>query len=114
MPVSMLGISVRVVCTVLPVAKICGCFRLLSLISIMEFKSLHRCHSLLLSQPFSENLFGELGQLKILFSLVRDWNAYTFSGYLAMCFILLISSMTGLVIMVDEVPWYMYCIRLLC
>lgn len=104
----MLAISVRVVCSVMSVAEICSCFRFLALVAIMGFRSFQLCHSHLLSQPISEFVLGELNQLSVLFTLVRDWNAVLFSAYLAVFFVSLVSCVTGLVILINAVPWYMY------
>lgn len=103
-----LGIVIRVTCCLLTAVEVCNCFRLLSLLAIPEFRSLHSCHMLLHLQPICEYVLRELMQLKILFGLIWEWTAFLLCTYLATVYVVLLASATGLVAMVNEIPWYLY------
>lgn len=101
------AVSFRVACTCLLTAEICNCFRFLSAIAILGFRSLESCQSLLLTQSIGDAVLGELNQFRILFSFVRNWMAFLFCTFLALVFVLLMACVTGLVIMVNTAPWYL-------
>lgn len=101
-------LSCRVIICVWSVAEICTCFRTLALIAIMGFRGMHSCHLLLISQPISEFVIMKLRQLEVLFAVIRDWCSFTFSAYLGMIFILLITVVTGAFTTFSVLAWYVY------
>lgn len=103
-----LGVAGRVLACVLATAEIGNSFRFLALISILGFRSLQSCHLLFLSQPISQLRLRELTQFKIFFTYVQDWMAFLFSTYLAVTFIVLLACATWLVIIINEIPWYLF------
>lgn len=106
LPGKILFYTCRVILDILAVTEACSCLRNITLSSLPFIGAVQSCHRFLMSQPLDDTTLGELRQLKILFTSMRDGSAFLFSTCLACIYIILLSSIT--LVAVTNMPWHFY------
>lgn len=79
--------------------------RTMILVGLLVFRGLHSCHGLLLSQPVSEMVLGELRQFCIIFARLGRFLGRGFLMTLSLCYTTLLISTTAVVLTCSSHLW---------
>lgn len=99
---------IRIVAVVSVVSEGCQCLRSFGIYSLLLFRGLQSCQTLLMSHSIGEVVLGEARRLNVLFAVIRKWIAWLLFVYLAYIYFAMVIATTVLIVFPEEVPILLY------
>lgn len=105
--------GLRIITVSLAITEACLCCRTFPVNVLVIFRGLQKCQILFLSQPIGEAVLKELGQLCVLFAVIRDWLAFLLFTYLTLIYFCMVICTVVILTNAVAVPWDLYVIVVL-